>query len=132
MNLSIRLFASLRERARADRIEIDVADGATIADLKREIERQRPELGSLAHGAGGVGTTDAPGTRVLRAGDEVALLPPVSGGAPGADDDLARGVFELSAQPIDPAAVARRVGHPACGAIATFTGTTRDENRGAR
>jgi MoaE-MoaD fusion protein len=60
-------------------------------------------------------TADAP----LSAGDEVALIPPVSGGA-----------FRLTDQPIDPAAVIREVSDPRAGGIATFIGTTRVESRG--
>lgn len=131
MNLSVRLFASLRERAGADRVEVQgLRDGATLGDLKAALERTRPDLGSLAHVAGVVGTAYAPDAHVLRAGDDVSLLPPVSGGAPAADERLARGVFELSVQRLDASAAQARVAHPSCGAIALFTGTTRDENRG--
>ena len=41
-----------------------------------------------------------------------------------------RGVFELSAEPIDVGALYARVVHSSCGAVVTFTGTTRDHNRG--
>lgn len=54
-------------------------------------------------------------------------------GAPhGSADDraLERGRFELCAAPLDSAALARLVVHPACGAIATFSGTARDHSRG--
>jgi molybdopterin synthase catalytic subunit len=85
-----------------------------------------------------VGTSYVPDDTVLAEGDEVSLLPPVSGGAPeddpGPEPDpdraLARGVFELASAALDPEACRRRAAHPSCGAVCVFTGTTRDTNRG--
>ncbi len=131
MNLSVRLFASLRERAGADRLEVrDLRDGATVGELKAALERARPDLGSLAHVAGVVGTAYAADARVLRPDADDRLRPPVAGAAPGPDELLARGVFELWPERLDASAAQARVAHQSCGAIALFTGTTRDENRG--
>lgn len=143
MDLTVRLFAVLRERAGASELVLrDLAEPLDIAGLKREIERRHPHLGSLAHVAGVVGTTYAGDAQLLAPGDSVSLLPPVSGGATGpgeplpavrdADLDLTRGVFELSPQALIPAQCEARVLHPSCGAIVTFTGTTRDTNRERR
>ena len=44
--------------------------------------------------------------------------------------DLARGVFELASEPLDPAQCLARVAHQSCGAVIVFTGTTRATNRG--
>jgi molybdopterin synthase catalytic subunit len=133
MKLAVRLFAALAERAGAREIVIDdLPDTITLGALKREIERRRPEIGSLAHVAGVVGTDYARDDRVLGMLDEVSLLPPVSGGASNDDEALALGVFELSSAPLEPEACRSRVAHPSCGAIATFTGITREHNRGMR
>lgn len=139
MDLSVRLFAALRERAGTHELRIEgLPDDLDVAGLKREIERRHPELGRLTAVAGVVGTDYAPDTRKLRPGDDVALLPPVSGGSPSADGArdvdaaLRSGVFELTAEPIDPDAARARVAHASCGAIALFVGTTRDEARGRR
>jgi len=129
MDVTVRLFAALRERAGVDRIVLEnLRDGATMSELKVELARRHPELGSLAHVAGVVGTTYANDARVLRVGDDVALLPPVSGGS--TDDDYEAGVFELASERIDPADAQLRVAHDSCGAIALFTGTTRATNLG--
>ncbi|MBL8857400.1 MAG: molybdenum cofactor biosynthesis protein MoaE [Planctomycetes bacterium] len=130
MRLKVRLFALLAEKAGAREIVLDdLPEALTLGDLKREIARRRPELGSLAHISGVVGTEYARDERELHADDEVSLLPPVSGG--GQDDDaaLARGVFLLVAEPLDVQALADRVWHASCGAVCTFVGTTRDTNR---
>jgi len=128
----VRLFAALRERAGADSVEVTgLPAGATIADLKRLLAEQRPELGPLEGVAGVLGTTYARDAAVIGPDDEVALLPPVSGGMPeGAEADLERGVFELSEEPLDPGALQARVEHPTCGAVVLFTGVTRERNRG--
>lgn len=131
MRIEIQLFAALRERAGTDRLVLeDVPEGTTVDGLKSLARAACPALGDLGSVAGVVGTAYARGDTVLRPGDEVALLPPVSGGAPGPDDDLERGVFELAAEPLDVAALQARVAHPSCGAIVLFTGTTREHNRG--
>ncbi len=129
MKLSVRLFAGLKDRAGRSEIEVDgLADGIDVATLKREIERRHPAIGSLAQVRAAVGTEYAAESRKLAEGETVALIPPVSGGS-GA---LERGVFELSSSPIDPVACHERVRDDRCGAIATFTGTTRATSRGKR
>jgi MoaE-MoaD fusion protein len=133
VNLTVRLFAGLRERAGRAELELaDLPEPLDIAALKRELERRLPELGSLASVRCAIGTRYASDDSELARGDEVALIPPVSGGAPDSDEALERGIFELSLEPIDPSACQRRVGHPSCGACALFTGLVRAESRGRR
>ena len=130
MKLTVRLYAHLRERAgRSEVVLEDLAEDLDVAGLKREIERREPALGTLARVRGAVGTEYVPETRRLAAGETVSLIPPVSGGSSA---DLARGVFELRDGPIDPGDASERVRDPDCGAVATFLGTTRAENRGRR
>ncbi len=129
MRLVVRLFAALRERAGTDALVLeDLPDTLDVAGLKAALTQRHPELGSLGHVAGVVGTTYAGDDHPLHEGDEVALLPPVSGGDVAADYES--GVFVLSAEALDPGELARRVGHPTCGGVVTFTGVTRDTNRG--
>ncbi|MFT4539337.1 MAG: molybdopterin synthase catalytic subunit/molybdopterin converting factor small subunit [Planctomycetota bacterium] len=138
MQLRIALFAILRERSgRTELVLEDVPDGTDLRGLKQILSERHPELGDLEHIAGVVGTDYVDANRVLLEGDEVALLPPVSGGDSSAADqasssppDYLAGVFELSELALDVSALSKRVAHPSCGAVLTFTGMTRETNRG--
>jgi molybdopterin synthase catalytic subunit/molybdopterin converting factor small subunit len=131
MRLSVHLHAVLRERAGTSTLSLDqLPAGLDVAGLKAELERRRPDLGPLGHVRGVLGNRYVVDSTVLDEGAEVHLLPPVSGGLPGEDEALAQGVFELSAEPLDPGACLARVAHPSCGAAVVFTGSTRDRNRG--
>jgi molybdopterin converting factor small subunit len=81
MQVSVRLFAVLKERAGRGEIALsNVPDEIDVAGLKREIARRHPELGDLSSVAAAVGTQYAADDTRVRAGDVIALLPPVSGG----------------------------------------------------
>jgi molybdopterin synthase catalytic subunit len=133
VQLTVLFFAGLRERAGVDELVLDdLSEPLSVGQFKAELGRRHPELGDLTSVAGVLGTDYVPDGHLLCGGDRLALLPPVSGGQadPGDEDvRLAAGLFELSAEPIDPGRLAQRVQHPACGAVVTFTGVTRDHNR---
>jgi molybdopterin synthase catalytic subunit/molybdopterin converting factor small subunit len=111
----VRLFAGLRERAGTGERELDLADGACVSDVWPALGLGDEPPGLLY--AVNKSYADV-GTR-LDAGDEVALIPPVSGGA-----------FRLSEEPLDPAAVIAEASSDEAGAVATFIGTTRVHSRG--
>ncbi len=116
--MRVRLFASLRELAGRREQDLDLAEGATVADVWPALRLGALPPG-LAHALNrGYVDPSAP----LRDGDEVALIPPVSGGA-------AEPQVEVTTAPIDLAAVAARVAHPGAGAVATFSGVVRDHSR---
>lgn len=128
MELRILFFAGLRERAGTGELVVDgLPEALTVGALKRELERRHPELGSLEHVSGVVAERYVDDGTALQSGQEVALLPPVSGGEP---DDVERGVFELAREPLDLDALRRRVEHPTCGAVVLFSGNVRETNRG--
>ena len=130
MRLTVRLFAGLRERAGRESLELeDLPDGLDVAGLKRELAARHPDLGSLADVRGVLGTRYVEDATTLGDGDELVLIPPVSGGAPREDELLERGVFEIHADPLDVEGARLRVGHPSCGGTVVFTGTTRQRNR---
>jgi molybdopterin synthase catalytic subunit len=110
--VTVRLFAGLRERAGWSQREVDAA---TVADVWRTLELGDEPAGLLY----AVNKEYATPERALADGDEVALIPPVSGGA-----------FLLSDEPLSLDRVVDEVRDEQAGAIATFTGTTRIQSRG--
>jgi len=81
MTVRLRFFASLRERLRTSAAERTLADGATVADLWAALCRERPDLEALSKSITfAVNREYVERTHVLTDGDEVALIPPVSGG----------------------------------------------------
>jgi molybdopterin synthase catalytic subunit len=115
MRVTVRLFAGLRERAGAAERELELPDGARVADVWGELGLGDEPEGLLY----AVNKGYAPPERRLAPDDEVALIPPVSGGA-----------FRLTAEEIDHDAVVAEVADERAGAIATFLGTTRVHSRG--
>ncbi len=129
MRLKVRLFASLRERAGTDEVEIDLAEGATVADALDALAAEPRLAGLLARLPVGLAVNREyaePGTP-LGPGDELAAIPPISGGAePPLAERVRAGV---SAAPLDPVALRRWVGRSEAGAVVTFEGTTREVER---
>ena len=77
----VRLFASHREVARTGEVMVDLPEGATVADLRDELERRVPALkGFRASTIVAVNGEFARGTRAIHSGEEVAVFPPVAGG----------------------------------------------------
>ncbi|MGI8801193.1 MAG: molybdenum cofactor biosynthesis protein [Solirubrobacteraceae bacterium] len=122
MHVTVRLFAVLRERAGAGTLELSLDDGATvhdaIAELRRGPLRDLPEDAPFVVA---VGREYAPREQRLQPGDELALVPPVSGGA----EDPVR-LAEVTGEPLDVEAIRRLVADPSTGAIVVFVGTTRE------
>ncbi|HIL32319.1 MAG TPA: MoaD/ThiS family protein [Dehalococcoidia bacterium] len=81
MELNVRLFALYRERAGKNIVTVAVADGATVSDLTDEVRRQIPNLAPPeVKIVVAVNTDYADSEVVLQPGDDVCLIPPVSGG----------------------------------------------------
>jgi molybdopterin synthase catalytic subunit/molybdopterin converting factor small subunit len=118
IRVHVRLFAMLRERAGRSAMDVDLADGATAGDVWAQlgIGEEPPALGVAVNRAYADRSTR------LADGDEVAFIPPVSGGA-------VEPVVALTDDPINLAAVVAVVADPGAGAIATFSGTVRDVSR---
>jgi MoaE-MoaD fusion protein len=114
VRISVRLFAGLRERAGASHVEVELPDEAVVADLL--------EVMGLAPGQCVVALNReyAPADARVLASDEVAMIPPVSGGAGAVR------LAEVTAEPLDLAAVADAVRDPRAGGVVCFEGVTRD------
>jgi molybdopterin synthase catalytic subunit len=112
VRVRVRLFAGLRERAGWSEREVEAA---TVADVWGELGLGEEPAGLLY----AVNQEYAERSTPLADGDEVAVIPPVSGGA-----------FRLVDGPIDLAAVVAEVEDERAGAIATFQGTVRRRSRG--
>jgi MoaE-MoaD fusion protein len=108
MRITVRLFAVLRERAGRDTLELDLADGATVRDAIAAADV--PDGLSVVMA---VNRSYADADATLQAGDELALIPPVSGGA-------------IHTEPLSVDALAERVRDPRAGAVVTFSGVTRE------
>ncbi len=115
MKVAVRLFAGLRELAGTRALELDLPSGAVAADVWPALDLGDEPAGLLV----AVNKSYADRGTVLAEGDEVALIPPVSGGA-----------FRLSELPLLLDDAVREVASDDAGAIATFAGTTRARSRG--
>jgi len=115
VNVHVRLFAALREQAGTGRLELELADGATVGDVWPLLGLGDEPSGLLyARNKAYVERSES-----LATGDEIAVIPPVSGGD-----------FKLSADPLSVDAAVSEVRDQDAGAIATFIGTTRAHSRG--
>ncbi len=122
MNHRVRLFAVLRERAGTDAIEVELPEGATVGDALRGIAAQHAALAPALERLSlvmAVNREYATAETVLAAGDELALIPPVSGGGP----EPHAAVLD---EPLSADRLADLVATDHSGAIVTFQGTTRD------
>jgi molybdopterin synthase catalytic subunit len=119
VQVEVLFFAVLRERARRDRQTLDLPEGATVAALFEHLAVEHTFFSGLQGRLQvAVNRQMVPLSHVLRAGDEVALIPPVSGGA-----DPRR--IAVSDQPLSLAEVAAAVEGASQGGIVTFTGNVR-------
>lgn len=125
MRIAIRCFASLRELA-VDRTDVELPDGSSVADAWTALESRhaavaphRPYVRAARNGA------YAAWGDALADGDEVAFLPPVSGGSGAAP-------VGLSERPIDVATLERAVAGDGDGAVVTFIGQARNRSDDGR
>ena len=126
MRVEVRLFASYREAAGVGRFELELPAGATVRDAIAEIARRHPLITEgrsvvIAKNREYVGP-DEP----LADADELALIPPVSGGAATAP------LILVKADPLSVDEAIGAVRDPSFGGIVVFLGTVRDASHGKR
>jgi molybdopterin synthase catalytic subunit/molybdopterin converting factor small subunit len=132
VNVRVRLFASYREAVGASVVEVTIPGGGGPAVWQALLARY-PQLSRLPQPSGyAVNDEYVTDARVLREHDEVALIPPVSGGAPEGGDDAPGPFIEITDGPISVDRLLREVEDPRAGAVAVFLGVVRDNARGRR
>ena len=123
MKITAHFFASAREAVGVRQLQLDLTDGATAADLVQQLVSDYPRLaGCTAALRVAVNEAYTDLDTVLHQNDEVALIPPVSGGSPMQ--------FIVTEEPLEPRKLEALLESPANGAIVTFQGVVRNHSRG--
>jgi MoaE-MoaD fusion protein len=117
MEVTVRLFAQLRERAGTSELSIELPEGARVRDAIDELGDLAADLPVVM----AVNREYADGDAPLAPGDELALIPPVSGG----EASWAR----ITTEPLSADALIERVRDARAGAVVTFQGVTRNVDR---
>jgi MoaE-MoaD fusion protein len=129
VQVTVRLFAVLRERAGAPELTLDLPDGARVRDALSELSGLAGDVPLVM----AVNREYAPEDRVLDAGDELALIPPVSGGSrtdpPSGGSVRSAPWVRVTEDALSIDALAERVCDPRAGAVVTFQGVTREVER---
>lgn len=121
--MRVRLFAAYREAVGAPAVDLELDGDATPARAWERLRHLHPALSRLPGPAFAVGDRYVSPDHPLADGDEVTLIPPVSGGAVHVD---------LVHSPIQVDRLLRHVRHPHAGAVVLFLGTVRDNPDGPR
>ena len=123
VDVDVRYFALIREVVGRSAERRHVPADATVGDLFDAVIAEHPRLERLKPVTMlMVNQRYVDASTRLREGDEVALIPPVSGGE--------HRRYSVQSEPLDPRDLEAQVAHPGAGAIATFIGTVRDNGRG--
>jgi len=122
--ITVRLFARLAELAGTRETTVDIGEGLTAGDVYALLARQHPAIAGFGSGLMYARnqeyvSADTP----LAPGDELALIPPVSGGGE---------LFEVTPEPLDPTRIVEAVRRDEAGAVVLFYGIVRNENIGRR
>jgi molybdopterin synthase catalytic subunit len=129
MEIQIKLFATLKDKAGSNKITVTVKEPATVATLLAAAEKAYPTLAtSLPIALVSVNKSYAGMETAVSPNDEVALFPPVSGGS--GDETLPHPTyFAVTTEPLDIAAIHAHLSRPEIGAIVSFTGFVRGQTQ---
>lgn len=123
MNISLLLFATLKDKTGENRLSLDLPDGATVRDAKTALATRYPQASRNIEAAiAAVNEEFSSPDTVLSDGDTLALFPPVSGGQPDADKPE---IFMLPETAIDHDEIIAAITTPATGAVCLFSGMVR-------
>ena len=140
MRISVLLFGQLKEIFGQSQGYVDLDTGSSVSAILDHYGSKSDQFRSLAASiACSVNQEYAPPSTILKEGDEVALLPPVSGGSgtPGMNIDKKADVLRsqhcaIVREPIDVQAIRTGLEHPEDGAVTVFEGVVRNHSRGRR
>src|SRR3979490_2759068 len=124
-SVRFRYLARLRELAGINSETIDIPVGWTVSEMYDSLRRAHPRLPGREGVRAAVNQEFTDWGATVSSGDEVAFIPPVSGGVHGVGV-----LFELTPDPLDARRLEAAVSHKGAGAICTFTGVVRDSSRG--
>jgi molybdopterin converting factor subunit 1 len=139
MQVKVRYLGMLKELTGREEEAVYVADGALVGDLYAALQQRIPHLQQFRHSIALAVNYEYSGSETpLHEGDEVALIPPVSGGAP--DESISSETTAMQATehaalvraPIDGAAITTAIKQPDDGAVVVFDGIVRNQTRGRR
>lgn len=124
--VTVRFFAAAREAVKVSEHSLELEAPATVADVTRALEAAFPALAPLRSRLRvAVDQEFAEADAAVPDGAEVALIPPVGGGAP-------EGLFRLTAEPLSLEPLVAAVSGPGQGGVVTFTGAVREVSKGKR
>ncbi len=124
MQVRVLFFGVLKDIVSRSAETLDLPEGAVAADIVKHYERfVSAKNGILSSVAISINQEYSSPNTTLHAGDEIALLPPVSGGSPRA---------QITRERIDPDAIVSEIKHPEDGASVVFEGVVRNHSRGRR
>jgi MoaE-MoaD fusion protein len=140
MQVRVLFLGMLRDIAGRDHEVVEIADGSRLSDLYAELEQRFPKLQGLRNSlALALNQEYSDAAAELRDNDEVALIPPVSGGGAPDDDSTAETPLPLISaharimgEPIRTATTLAALKRPEDGAVAIFDGIVRNNSRGRR
>ncbi len=127
LNIHLLFFAGLKEHAGVSRAEIDIPVGTTVAELKNLLVSLFPSLAPyMGHVVVSVDQVFAFDADLIPGDAEIALFPPVSGGA---QENPFPTIFQISNAPLDLDDLVRQITLPSTGAACVFTGMVRGITR---
>jgi molybdopterin synthase catalytic subunit len=123
VNVSVRLFAGLQDLIGEKSVSIELPDGATVAEMREQLGKTYPHVTPfLTTLVCAVDDEYVPTEHRLHDGDDVSLIPPVSGGS----EEL----IAVKAEPLDGDALVRAVRRDESGAVVLFHGVARNHSEG--
>ena len=134
MRVRVLFFGQLKDITGVTQEEAELSEGARVEDLFERYRRRFPKLGEFRSSIAASVNQEYSGWRApLETGDEVAFLPPVSGGQQGMSQTVIEGdVFQLVREPVRPQELLESLKAPEDGALVVFDGFVRNNFKGGK